>query len=295
MSRRVLVTGVHGFTGQYMAAELQAHGYEVLGLGSQPREDGYSQVDLLDFAGLCKVMAELQPDVIIHLAAVAFVAHRDVNAFYQTNLIGTRNLLEAVAASGKRPDCILLASSANVYGNSPVCLLSESTPLAPTNDYAVSKLAMEHMASLWFERLPIVIARPFNYTGVGQSVDFILPKIVDHFRRKADRIELGNLDICRDFSDVRSVVEAYRGLIDACPAGQTFNICSGHTHSLREVLAMCSAIAGHKLQVAMSPAFVRANEVKNLRGDASRLQAMLPQWKTPPLEETLRWMLEAAT
>lgn len=292
MGKRVLITGIHGFTGRYMAAELAANGYEVFGLGSQPGDEpNYRHADLADGEALCRVLAELQPDVIVHLAALAFVGHGDANAFYQVNLIGTRNLLEAIAASGKLPDCVLLASSANVYGNASAGVLSESTAPAPANDYAVSKLAMEYMASLWFERLPIVIARPFNYTGIGQAENFLLPKIVAHFRRQAERIELGNLDVWRDFSDVRAVVRAYRGLIEARPCGQTVNVCSGRTHSLREVLAICTQATGHQLQVEVNPAFVRANEVKTLCGDASRLRVLLPDWQTPSLESTLSWML----
>lgn len=292
MTKRALITGYRGFTGQYMAAELEAHGYEVFGLGSQPGDEAnYRQVDLLDVEGLHSVIAELQPEVVVHLAALAFVGHGDANAFYQVNLIGTRNLLEALAASGKSLDAVLLASSANVYGNNSTVMLSEVTPPAPANDYAVSKLAMELMAGLWFDRLPIVVVRPFNYTGVGQTDNFLLPKIVAHFRRKAEKIELGNLDVWRDFSDVRAVVQAYRGLIEALPIGQTFNVCSGRTHSLREALTLCSAITGHELQVDVNPAFVRANEVKTLCGDASRLQALLPKWYTPTLSETLNWML----
>jgi nucleoside-diphosphate-sugar epimerase len=293
--KRVLVTGIRGFTGQYMAAELTAYGYEVFGIGSQPGCDAhYRQVDLLDSEGLRAVIAQVQPDLVVHLAALAFVGHGDANAFYQTNVIGTRNLLEALASAGKPLDCVLLASSANIYGNASEGVLSEATTPAPANDYAVSKLAMEYMARLWSERLPLVIARPFNYTGVGQADNFLLPKIVAHFRRKAATIELGNLDVWRDFSDVRAVVQAYRGLIEACPAGQTFNVCSGHTHSLREVLAMCADISGHQLQVAVNPAFVRAGEVKTLCGSAELLRSVLPHWQTPPLADTLRWMLDSA-
>jgi nucleoside-diphosphate-sugar epimerase len=290
--RRVLVTGSAGFTGRYMCAELQAAGYQVFGVGSQPAPvPGYYQADLQDLAQLSAVLADVKPDVVIHLAALAFVGHGDANAFYQVNLQGTRNLLEAIAACGKTPDCVLLASSANVYGNQTEGVLNESTLPAPANDYAVSKLAMEYMARTWLDRLPIVIARPFNYTGVGQAENFLLPKIVSHFRRKADVIELGNLDVWRDFSDVRSVVAAYRGLIETCPAGQTFNVASGQTHSLREVLSLCEEITGHHIEVQVNPAFVRANEVKMLCGDASRLRACIGQWDTPPLRETLEWML----
>ena len=170
-------------------------------------------------------------------------------------------------------------------------MLDEQTPPAPANDYAVSKLAMEYMARLWCDRLPIVIARPFNYTGVGQAENFLLPKIVSHFHRKADTIELGNLDVWRDFSDVRAVVQAYRGLIEARPLGQTVNVSSGHTHSLREVIAKCTAITGHSIEVQVNPAFVRANEVKTLCGDNARLRGLVPGWQTPSLDETLGWML----
>lgn len=292
--KRALITGIHGFTGRYMAAELAAYGYQVTGLGSRPgSEPGYRQANLLDAAALHTLLADIQPDVVVHLAALAFVGHGNANDFYQVNLIGTRNFLEAIAASGKSPECVLLASSANVYGNVSEGVLDETTVPGPANDYAVSKLAMEYMARLWCDRLPIVTARPFNYTGVGQAENFLLPKVVAHFRRKAEKIELGNLDVWRDFSDVRSVVQAYRRLLDIRPLGQTVNVCSGQTYSLREVLTMCQSITGHEIQVEVNPAFVRANEVKILCGDNSRLRALLGAWSTPPLEETLRWMLMA--
>ena len=140
--------------------------------------------------------------------------------------------------------------------------------------------------------MPIVITRPFNYTGVGQAESFLLPKIVDHFRRGAEVIELGNVDVWRDFSDVRAVAQAYRRLLEACPAGSTVNVCSGKSYSLREVIATAERISGRSIEVLSNPAFVRANEVKTLCGDASKLRAIIGDWASPPLEVTLRWMLE---
>ncbi len=290
--KHVLITGINGFTGRYMAEELTRHGYRVSGIGSQSEGgEHYRQVDLLDAQALKTCLAQWQPDIILHLAALAFVEHGDAAAFYQVNLLGTRNLLEAAAAMGKRPECVLLASSANVYGNATPGMLDEQSPLAPANDYAVSKMAMESMASLWRARLPLIIARPFNYTGVGQSEQFLLPKIVAHFRKRASTIELGNLDVSRDFTDVRALVEAYRRLIACDARGQTVNICSGHSYSLDDVIRTCSAISGHQLEVRVNPAFVRQNEVKSLWGDATHLRRLIGDWNTPPLEETLRWML----
>lgn len=279
--RRALITGLDGFTGRYLQAELTAYGYAVVGLKS----------DLTDATALNAEMLVVQPDWVVHLAGIAFVGHGEPNDFYRVNLLGTRNLLAALAACGKRPDCVLLASSANVYGNSTEGMLTEETLPNPANDYAVSKLAMEHMAKLWLDKLPIVIARPFNYTGVGQSESFLLPKIVGHFRRRAAVIELGNLNVWRDFSDVRTVAQTYRRLLEVCPAGTTVNVCSGKTYSLREVLAMMAEIAGYEIDVRVNPAFVRANEVKTLCGDPSRLRKLIGEWEQPQFGETLRWML----
>lgn len=293
--KRVLVTGSHGFTGKYVTAELEAHGWEVWGLGFQA-SDGqarYRCADLTDPAAVNAAVAEVRPQAVVHLAAIAFVGHGDPEAFYRVNTVGTRNLLAALAALDDPPECVLLASSANVYGNATEGVLSETSPPNPANDYAVSKLAMEYMARLWLPSLPIVIARPFNYTGVGQTESFLIPKIIGHFRRKASQIELGNLDVWRDFSDVRSVATAYRRLLDVQPSGQIVNVCSGRTHSLREVLEMAERISGHSIEVKVNPAFVRANEVRSLSGNPSRLKSLIGDWESVPLKDTLRWMLEA--
>ncbi|MGE4800586.1 GDP-mannose 4,6-dehydratase [Yersinia hibernica] len=291
--KRALITGIQGFTGHYMAAELSAAGYRVFGLGSQPSNDpDYFQVDLLDIDGLTSVIEKVKPHLVVHLAAIAFVGHGNPAAFYDVNVVGTRNLLAALSVVADNIEAVLLASSANVYGNSQAGILSEETAANPANDYAVSKLAMEYMAKLWSEKLPIIIVRPFNYTGVGQSDNFLLPKIVSHFKRKASEIELGNLDVWRDFTDVRALAKAYLGLLLAKPIGETVNVCSGRTYSLREVVSLCEKITSHNLSIHVNPAFVRANEVKTLCGDSRKLQRIVDGWNTPPLEDTLRWMLE---
>jgi GDP-6-deoxy-D-talose 4-dehydrogenase len=295
--RKVLITGIRGFTGRYLAGQLRSEGYEVCGLAHDEHapESGVYQCDLLDRTALGSIVATQNPSHIVHLAAIAFVAHGSAEGIYSTNVVGTRNLLEAAAAAGGLRS-VLLASSANIYGNTDHDPLDESVTPAPANDYAVSKLAMEYMARLWLPKLPITLVRPFNYTGVGQSADFLLPKIVDHFKRGAREIELGNLDVARDFSDVRMVVKAYAKLLalgDSDERGETFNVCSGKAYSLQDVIAIMERIAGYKIQVKVNPAFVRQGEVRHLRGSHEKLKARIGPLDTQPLEDTLRWMYAA--
>lgn len=287
-----LITGLGSFTGHYLAQALVKDGYEVFGTGhgNAPAGSNVFTVDLCDREQVRRVVAEVQPDMVAHLAAISFVAHGDVEAIYRVNIIGTRNLLEALAGLPQRPRAVLLASSANIYGNAPVEVIEESVLPAPANDYAVSKLAMEYMARLWMDRLPIVITRPFNYTGVGQTPQFLLPKIVGHFQRNEKVIELGNIDVERDFSDVRTIAGIYAALLQKSPAGEVFNVCSGQVCSLKEVLAMMAEIAGYAIEVRVNPAFVRASEVKRLQGDAGKLRQVIGDFENIPLQETLRWM-----
>jgi len=287
-----LVTGIDGFTGRYVAHELEARGYRVEGLTVGGA--GQANVDLLDREALTQAVDAIRADVVVHLAAISFVAHGDAEAIYRVNVLGTRNLLEALAAASHSPKVVVLASSANIYGNSTADPLTEDTLPQPANDYAVSKLAMEYVARLWMDRLPIVIARPFNYTGIGQGERFLIPKIVSHFRRKETQIELGNLHVWRDFSDVRMVADAYARLVEKAPAGQTFNICSGQVHSLQEILDMMAEIAGYRIAVQVNPQFVRAGEVVRLAGSHRRLQDLVGAPREIPLHDTLQWMYAAA-
>lgn len=293
---RVLITGLQGFTGRHMAAELEQNGYEVWGIGSSsPDEPRTLQADLTDITSLITAVQTIKPQYVVHLAGIAFVGHGQPKAFYDINLVGTRNLLEALAPVADCLKCVLLASSANVYGNLQGGLLSEFNPTNPANDYAVSKLAMEYMARIWVPRIPVVIARPFNYTGVGQSDSFLIPKIVSHFVNKRDTIELGNLDVWREFNDVRDVAHAYRKLMEAAPVGQTINVCSSNLVSLRGALALASELTGHSLNIRINPAFVRANEVLKLGGDTSLLKTFVSDWQPHPLRETLAWMIDTET
>jgi nucleoside-diphosphate-sugar epimerase len=295
---RTLVTGASGFTGRYVGAILAEQGHELHGLVQNQIDEipGYTKLhegDLVEPEELRRVLSDVQPDHVVHLAAIAFVAHDDVDQIYRVNVVGTRHLLEALSKLNKKPDSILLASSANVYGNIREGILDETMPVAPANDYAVSKVAMEFVTSIYRPVLPLIIARPFNYTGRGQSSQFIIPKIISHTQKRLEIIELGNVDVARDFSDVRMIANAYARLVSTPNAiGGTFNVCSGQAVSLKQVLDLAARLSGHRLQVKISPAFVRANEVRSLHGSRTKIEKMIGQLHLIPLEETLRWMLD---
>lgn len=285
---KILLTGASGFTGKPFADMARAAGHEVVAL----------TCDLADKAALRQQVLAAAPDTVVHLAAISFVGQADDNAFYAVNVVGTMNLLDALLALPQAPQRVLLASSANVYGNCDASPITESQPPAPMNHYATSKLAMEHMARTRGDRLSLIFTRPFNYTGVGQDNKFLIPKLVSHFAQRAPAIELGNLHVEREFNDVDMVCAAYLQLLEQGQPGETYNICSGNAYTLQHVIELLSRITGHQIEVTVNPAFVRLGEVHRLCGSPAKLQALPAPTAgfsaTRSLEETLRHMLAAA-
>lgn len=289
-----VVTGIEGFTGPYMAAELERQGYRVHGIGRHAIPDReHSIVDLLDRDRVAEIMGDLRPRVVVHLAGVSHVAHRDVSAIYEVNIMGTRNLLEALVEQAENVQSVLIPSSAHVYGSASSEILVESSPMAPFNDYAISKVAVENLSRLYMDRLPIVLTRPFNYTGVGQSPSFFVPKVIEHARRGITRLTLGNLDVERDFTDVRDLVRAYGLLIEQRHRAQVVNICSGTSVTLRQVIEQVSALSGVTFEIQSDAALVRSNEVERLAGSKAHFDALTGGLSVRPLADTLAWMLEA--
>ncbi len=293
-SERVLVTGSRGFTGRHLCARLRAHGYQVIGL-TDVLPVGLDEVhaNLLDTEATARAVGIASPHRVVHLAAVSFVAHENVEQIYRTNLLGSLALLQALVALPEPVRCVVLASTANVYGNARAESVDEAVPPSPVSHYAASKLAMEHMAATFRDILPLVIARPFNYTGPGQPEHFLVPKIVSHFHRRASRIELGNVDVVREFMDVRVVAEIYHRLLERPTAiGETVNICSGRGIALREVVAMLQEATGHNIEIAVNPQLVRANEIRRLVGCPQKLESLIGSVPELPFTTTLHDMLE---
>ena len=248
--------------------------------------------DLTDKAAVASEVMQVQPDAVVHLAAISFVGHADDTAFYGVNVVGTMNLLAALAALPVKPSKVLLASSANVYGNCDTSPITEDQPASPVNHYAMSKLAMEHMARTFFDRLPIVITRPFNYTGPGQASNFLIPKLVSHFAQRAPTIELGNLHVEREFNDVRMVCDAYLRMLDKGIAGQTYNICSGQSYALKHIVLILEQLTSHQIKIKVNQNFVRSNEVIKMCGSTDKLFSAIGRLPYYRLEDNLLSMLK---
>jgi GDP-6-deoxy-D-talose 4-dehydrogenase len=287
---KVLLTGAAGFTGRYLRKALEARGHSVVPL----QVEGPNSCDLTDRTATEAAVHEAKPDTVVHLAALSFVGHHNPEEFYRVNVFGTLNLLQALAGLHRLPQRVLVASSGNVYGTPDIQVLDESVCPSPVNHYANSKLAMEHMVrSNWFKRLPIVITRPFNYTGPGQANHFVIPKIVRHFRDHAPFIELGNLNVFRDFSDVEDVVAAYVALLEGNAHSEVVNICSGRGIALLDVIRIMNQLASYEIEVRINPEFVRENEVPRLVGSDTKLRSLVKLPPSRPFRETLKRMYEA--
>ena len=169
---RVFITGIKGFSGVHLEKELIKQGFTVFGSTfSEPAKKNHFHCNILNKNELRLILDQVKPDYVIHLAAISFVASVNIPIMYETNILGTLNVLDVLIELKINTKKIILASSAAVYGNIGN-ELSEEMPPKPINHYGNSKLAMENMVSNYFDKLNIIITRPFNYTGEGQENHF---------------------------------------------------------------------------------------------------------------------------
>ncbi|WP_300878584.1 GDP-mannose 4,6-dehydratase, partial [uncultured Parasutterella sp.] len=268
---RILLTGFSGFTGKYILQSATNFGVDIFCFSEDGTPNSKS-INLLDYRAVLEKVKETKPTSVIHLAAISHVQHEPASDFYSVNIGGTRNLLQALSELPSEGLInTVFASSANIYGNSKQVVLNETTPLKPVNDYGLSKKGMEELLYLWREKIPISITRPFNYTGRGQTENFLIPKIVEAFKLKKQRLELGNLEVSRDFSDVRFIANAYLTLATQKSGFRILNLCSGNLVSIREIVSVCTSLTGHRLEVVSNPNFRRRNEILKLKGDTTQM------------------------
>jgi GDP-4-dehydro-6-deoxy-D-mannose reductase len=285
---RALVTGGKGFVGHWLVSHLEEHGDEVAAVDIE--------TDVSDGAAMSRVMADVRPEAIYHLAAMTHVGEswQDPSQVLKVNVLGTAEVL-AAARTHVDEARVLVVSSAEVYGSvTPQQLpLREESTAAPATPYAASKLAAEAVAlQAWRGyRQRVIVVRPFNHIGPGQSANFFVPalaqRIVEARRADATTLRVGTLTTRRDFTDVRDVVAAYRLLVTVGAPGSVYNVCSGRDVAMSEVAEQFLALAGAHLELVADPTLVRPVDVPVLRGDAGRLRAITGWEPRIPLATTL--------
>ena len=272
MSQKILITGIDGFTGQHLKTYFINKGFQVYGTTyTETNLDNSYKCDITDINSVRIVLDNVNPDFIIHLAAISFVGHTNIEAFYKTNVVGTLNILDALLLNNHNPKKIIIASSATVYGNQNKEILDEALCPKQANHYGASKYSMECLVSNYFDKLNIIITRPFNYTGVGQSDSFLIPKIVNHYKQNKQSIKLGNLDVVREFNDITFVCDVYYKMLNSSITADTFNICSQRGIKLIDVISMMNEIANYDIKVEIENLLIRHNEIKVLIGSNVKL------------------------
>ena len=269
---RALVTGSRGFVGQHLIAHLEGNGDEVRGIDREH--------DVTDECAMRDVFEEFKPDVIYHLAALTHVGDSWLQAseFTRVNVVGTQRVLDAAFQADPKSTTVLV-SSAEVYGvvrpeDQP---LRESFRVAPANPYSASKVEAERVAhEAWRRREQrVVVARPFNHLGPGQSTTFVVPALVGRLLDAAERgdeeISVGDLSTRRDFSDVRDVVRAYRLMAMLGATGEVYNVASGHDVAIADIAAQLVRLIAPGVRLVVDPALLRPVEIPVSRGSYEKL------------------------
>ena len=306
---RALITGAGGFVGRHLTAHLTAAGDEVWGVVAAADDTAATAAgrtlvaDIRDAAALARAVAAASPEAIYHLAGISTVVTSSAAARGETldvNVTGAGNVLEAALAM-KRPARTLLVGSAEQYGRSARAdrTLAEDDPLRPVSTYGLSKTAQELLGRHYAAELvlDVVLVRAFNHTGPGQSPAFVVP---DWTRQVAEmeagkrepRLVVGNLDVVKDFSDVRDIVRLYRRLVEDGIRGEVYNACSGVGRRLGEVVDVLKALARVEFTVAVDEARVRNAEVTRVVGSPEKVRHQFDWRPQVAFRKTVRDVLE---
>lgn len=301
--KRVLVTGANGFVGNHLIDELNGAGYAVVGVGGPVATSGtptgiaeYIECNLTDPAAVADIdFNEIMG--VIHLAGLAAVgpSFDDPIGYINGNIGMQINLFEAAMAQNQHPKFVVISSGA-LYDPSASLPLTETSHVLPSSPYAVSKIGQEQMALYYGSRgFEVVNARPFNHIGPGQGLGFIVPdltkQVVDIERGKANKILVGNLEEKRDYTDVRDIARAYRLLLERGRSGETYNICSGVSHSGQEILDLILEKSGSSWPVQQDPSRMRPSDTPNIYGSHKKLSHDTSWQPEIPLETTVTAVL----
>ena len=309
---KALVTGISGFAGSHLAEFLLNKGYKVYGTfydkstfsnlnGFIDRITLY-QCDIRNYNNLKEIIEKVKPDVIYHLAAISFVPNslKDPKLTFDTNLYGTLNLYQAVIEQKVNPK-ILFVGSADEYGivNKNDIPIKENCPLQPVNLYSISKASADFLSYFYFKNynLNIIRVRPFNHIGPRQSPEFVCSSFAKQIAGIEKGliepiIKVGNLEAKRDFTDVRDMVRAYWLAMQKGESGDVYNICSGKTVSIKEILDKLLSMSKKNIKVKQDPKRLRSSDIPILLGDSTKFRKQTSWEQGIPFEKTLRCILD---
>lgn len=291
MTEKLLVTGLGGFVGQHIQSQVSPQ-WQLLQPGA---------LDVLDSDSLDRCLARGCPDAVIHLAGQTFVpeSFRDPGQTLQVNLMGTLNLLQALKRH-QFSGSFLYVSSGDVYGRveEDALPITEHCPAQPRNPYAVSKVSAELLCQQWSYAEPwrIMVARPFNHIGPGQRPDFVIADMARQLVQvskglQAPRLEVGDVDVSRDFLDVRDVISAYFHLLTSGRSGEIYNVCSGREQSVRGLIVQMAALAGVEVELVQEPSRFRPSEQRRVVGCSDKLHKQTGWTPATPIGQTLQSVL----
>lgn len=304
---KALVTGINGFAGTHLNNLLLQKGYEIFGIVKPAKDlqldDHFFAVDIQDFEGIKKVIADTTPDHIYHLAALTSPARsfQNPSETVTTNISGQLNILEAVKQLGLLETKVLVVSSAEIYGAASEhdLPLKESAPIKPLSPYAVSKVAQDFLGYQYKQAHDVksIIVRPFNNIGPHQAPIFVIPAFAKQIAEiekgvKEPVLKVGNLESRRDFTDVRDVVRAYELLMQKGESGEAYNIGSGKSYKISEILDMFLSLSDKKIVIEKDPALMRPGDIPELRCDYDKLHKATGWKPAIDIEKSLKDTLD---
>lgn len=302
---RVLIFGAGGFVGSYLCKEFLNNGYKVSGTdkgegSALPSEVDFYKTDLMQADEVKKLIGQIQPDIIVNLAAISSVgaSWNMPQTTMAINIIGALNIMEAARKSEQKPRILFVGSSEEyVISENP---LDENTQLNANNPYGISKVTQEQLAKLYREQygLKIYYVRPFNHTGIGQRDTFVLPSFCKQVAEidksgKDGKIQVGNLKVKRDFSHVKDVVRAYRMIVESDNCNQIYNVGSGNAYSLEDMLTYIIGLSDQNIEIEVDQNRIRPTDQPVICCDRSLIGKELgwePQYN---VYDALREMYES--
>lgn len=308
---KVLIIGITGFAGTSIyhllthTEDINLYGTFRHSTKNRNLADNFNsatlyECDVNDVYSVEKVLSEVQPDILFHFASYVsvFSSFKNPLPTLQTNIIGTANLLEAIKKIMPQAR-ILIPGSAEEYGKIPEDKMpvKEDYPLNPVNPYAISKKVQEEIGFYYFKTcgLNIYFTRTFHYAGPGQSLGFVCSdfakQVVDAENGKIKSIKVGNLEAKRDFTDIRDVINAYWKIVNRGKAGEVYNVCSGTSIKIQEILDKLIKFSGKDVSVEIDKNKLRPSDIPDFVGNNQKLKSIgwAPKYN---IDDTLKELLE---